>query len=238
MYLKKYQEETNLRCQIVIDTSGSMYFKGDENSLSKLEFSVYAAASLIELLRKQRDAASINFINEGIELQTECKTSLTHINRLYNQLDTLISQTGSTNKKTDLSTNLHLLAEAFHKRSLVILFTDLFEENKEISAFETALQHLKHKGHEVIIFNVTNKKFEETFEFENRPYTFVDMESGAKVKLNPKQVQELYIEKMDAFMKQIRLTCVQYKADLIEADTQEGFEKVLAAYLHKRKKIV
>ena len=238
MYLKKYEEETNLRCHIVIDTSSSMFFKGDEKELNKIEFSALSAASLIELFRKQRDATSLSFINEKVDLQTDCKTSVSHINRMFFQLDELMKQTGSAQKQTFLAKNLHFLAEAFHKRSLVILFTDLFDSGLNQNEFESALQHINHKGNELIVFHVNSKKYEENFDFENRPYTFLDMETGHKVKLNPTQVKTLYQEKVSEFLKQMKLICQRYKADLIEADTNEGIEKVLSAYLHKRKKML
>jgi uncharacterized protein (DUF58 family) len=237
MYLKKFQEETNLRCHIVIDTSGSMYYQGNKNELSKIEFSAYAAASLIDLFKRQRDASSLNFINEQIEFQSPCKTSVAHLNLLYSKLDELLAEKGSPQKETQLSENLNLLAQTFPKRGLVIVFTDLFDNAADTKSFEQALQHLHHKGHEVIVFNVTSKKYEEAFEFENRPYTFVDMETGSKVKLNPEQVKGLYKQNITAFLKEMRLICTRYKADLIEADTAGGFDAVLSAYLHKRKKM-
>ncbi|MGY6561045.1 MAG: DUF58 domain-containing protein, partial [Luteibaculaceae bacterium] len=238
MYLKKYQEETNLRCHLVLDTSGSMLFKGETDEFTKLQFSCYAAAALVDLFRRQRDACSLHTVSESVELQTPCKTSAAHVNQLYKHLENLVAQVGSTGKNTNFIDNLHALAEQLPQRGLLVLFTDLFDANSSVADFEKALQHLNYKGHEVILFNVVNKKYEEDFTFENRPYTFVDMESGAKVKLNPQQVKTLYQEKVSEFLAEMRLACIRYKVDLVEADVSQGFDTILSSYLYRRKKMV
>ena len=188
-FTKKYEEETNLRCQMVIDTSSSMYFpKGKE--LNKLDFSIYSAASLIELLKKQRDAVGLSLFSDNVELHTEAKSSVPHHRYLYSELEKKM-QTYDQKKSstTDIIKSLHAIAEMTHKRSLVVIFSDLLDDPNNSNGFFQALQHLKHNKHEVVIFHVVHKSLEVDFELENRPYTLVDMETGEKMKLNPNEIK-------------------------------------------------
>lgn len=238
LFVKRYEEETNLRSQIVIDTSSSMVFPFDEPLQSKLAFSVYSAAALIYLLRKQRDAVGLSLFTDKIDLQTPARLSLTHANILFNHLSKLLqSDFHEAQRKTALAESLHQIAESIHKRSLVILFSDLLFSAGHENLF-AALQHLKHNKHEVILFHVIDKKREMNFEFKNRPYRFVDMESGKNVKLNPNEVRSHFTESMDKHFQEIKLKCLQYKIDLIEADINQNFDQVLLAYLIKRGKLV
>jgi hypothetical protein len=100
-----------------------------------------------------------------------------------------------------------------------------------------ALQHLKHNKHEVILFHVSDRKKELEFEFENRPYRFVDMETGEELKLNPLEVREAYQKSMKEFEHNLKLKCGQYRIDLVQADISKGFDQVLLPYLLKRKKL-
>ena len=237
MFVKKFEEETNLRCQIVIDTSSSMYFpKSNEKYPNKLEFSSMAAASLMNLLKKQRDAFGLSLFDSELHEHTKCKSSTTHYRLMLTYLDRLINDK-TENKKTAATDALHRIADSIQRRSLVVIFSDMFDNNDQSEQLFSALQHLRHAKHEVILFHVVDKKYEVEFEFENRPYLFVDMESGREIKLQANQVKEKYVEKIKEFKEELKMKCLQYKVDYIEADIHEGFHPILQAYLVKRAKL-
>lgn len=240
LFIKKYQEETNLRSHIVIDTSSSMLFPFEKNKINnKLSFSIYCAASLIYLLRRQRDAVGLSLFSDNLELHTKSKTSNSHIKMLYAELNNLLNQKLIKNYKkkiTKTSNILHLIAENVHKRSLIIIFSDMFEKENKEDLF-SAIQHLRYNKHEVILFHVKDKKQEQNFEYENRPYKFIDLETGEQMKFNPNDLRESYVKKINDYFSEIKLKCGQYKIDFVESDINEGFKKILMPFLLKRKKL-
>lgn len=242
LYVKRYEEETNLRCQILIDNSSSMYYpvldNPDPDRPNKITFSVYVSAALIHLFRKQRDAAGISIFADQIELHTQAKSSNVHHKYLFSELGKLIHPiSAETRKKSAVTATLHELAERIHKRSLVIIFSDMFENTTDPEELLAALQHLRHNRHEVVLFHVTDQAKEMEFSFENRPYRFVDLETGQQVKLFPAEVKQQYLEAVNRFKEELRLKCGQYQIDLVEADINKGFEQVLLPYLVKRSKL-
>ena len=238
LFVKRFEEETNLRCQIIIDNSSSMLFPSHlKNKKSKLYFSALSAAALTYLLRKQRDAVGLSLFSNEIEEHTEAKMSLLHTKRLYNILDGLIRTTKHTeSKKTQTAKILHQLAESIHKRSLVVIFSDMFEQENANELF-SALQHLKHNKHEVILFHVTDKQLELEFNFQNRPYKFIDLETGQSLKINPNELRDNYREILTNYTRELKLKCGQYKIDFVEADINKDFKQVLLPYLLKRNKL-
>ncbi|MBT8233243.1 MAG: DUF58 domain-containing protein [Saprospiraceae bacterium] len=238
MFVKKFEEETNLRAQIVIDTSSSMYFpkKRSGNELNKLQYSALAAASLMNLLKRQRDAYGLSLFDETVNIHTKAKSSTSHYRLLLSYLDQLIDDEVD-NKKTSVVDTLHQIADSIHKRSLVIIFSDMFDNTDDTDSLFSALQHLKYNKHEVILFHVTDHHLEENFEFDNRPHEFIDMESGERIKLQSNQVREYYQEKVASFKKELKMKCLQYRIDFIDTNIREGFTPILEAYLVKRKKM-
>ena len=245
LFVKKYEEETNLRCQIIIDTSKSMLYPKNSEGYSKVQFSALAAASLILMLKKQRDAVGLSLFNDHLYEHTENKSSNIHHKHLFDILSTIFDQEYNSNvEKTDVVNTLHEVAEKIHKRSLVIIFSDLLDgdenegewvlKNEELIS---AMQHLKHNKHEVILFHVNDKKNELFFEFDNRPYKFVDLESGEEIKLKSNEVKEEYVRRMKEFYKEIQVRCGQLNIDLVKADINEGLEHVLLSFLLKRSKL-
>jgi uncharacterized protein (DUF58 family) len=232
LFIKRYEEETNLRCQIVIDQSSSMLFPKDAEN-NKLKFSVYAAAALCELLKQQRDAFGLTVFQEKIKHHLPAKGSTTQKKIIFDQLEKMMEES-ELNHSTSAASALNEIAEIVHKRSLVVIFSDMFDNKNIHEDLFSALQHLKFRKHEVILFHVTDKKLELDFEFENRPYHFIDMESGEELKLNPNQVKEQYLQSINKYKEELELKCGQYQIDFIEADINEGFEKILYAYLVKR----
>ena len=238
LFVKKFEEETNLRAQIVIDTSSSMYFPKERkaNELNKLQFSALAAASLMNLLKRQRDAYGLSLFDDSVNIHTKAKSSTTHYRLLLSYLDNLIKD-DVENKKTSVVETLHQIADSIHKRSLVIIFSDMFDKSEDNSQLFSALQHLKYNKHEVVLFHVTDHKLEGAFEFENRPHEFIDMESGERIKLQSNQVRDFYTEKIAQFKEELRMKCLQYKIDFIDTDIRKGFAPILETYLVKRKKM-
>lgn len=241
-FVKRYEEETNLRCQILIDASSSMFFpegvriEGDE--FNKLKFSIYATAALIELLKNQRDAVGLSIFSDKIEVNTRTGSSGAHIAYLYNELERLLNTVdGASKKKTFVTDTLHEIAESVHRRSLVIIFSDMLDNSEKADELFSALQHLKHNKHEVILFHVTDKSKEELFEYENRPYTFTDLETGQEIKVNPADIRDTYLENMRKFKTDLKLKCGAYRIDFVEADINEGFNHILLQYLIKRQRM-
>lgn len=241
MYVKKFEEETNLRCQIVIDTSSSMYFPENPTvktfGFNKLQFCALAAASLMNLLKRQRDAFGLSLFDNSVHTHTKAKSSLTHYRLLLNYLDSLIKDE-KHNKTTSTTDALHEIADSVHKRSLVIIFSDMFDNTGESEGLFAALQHLKHNKHEVVLFHVVDSALEVEFEFENRPYLFVDIESGEEVKLQSNEVKEYYTKRVKAYKEDLRMRCLQYRIDYVEADINKGFSQILQQYLVKRNKMI
>lgn len=242
LFVKRYEEETNLRCQIILDVSSSMYFpvkdKISIDNPNKITFSVYAAAALIYLLKKQRDAFGLSLFSDTIEIFTQNKSSSVHQKFLYTELEKLLKPLAvNTQKKTSATATLHEIAEKIHKRSLVIIFSDMLESTSTADELFSALQHLKHNKHEVILFHVIDKQKEIDFNYENRPYKFIDMESGQELKVTPNEVKEIYTKKITAYKNELKLKCGQYRIDFIEADINRGFEQILLPYLLKREKL-
>jgi uncharacterized protein (DUF58 family) len=233
LFVKRYEEETNLRCQIVIDASASMYYP--ENGLNKLRFSLIAAASIIQLLKKQRDATGLSIFSDGLSFNSQAKSNSIHQKRLFFELEQLLNNQ-KPSAASKISENLHLLAESIHKRSLVIIFTDLFQSGD--ADLKQALQHLKFNKHEVILFHVGDKRTEINFEFSNRPHLFIDSETGEKLKIHPQAIQQEYLEQFEAFKHEVKITCLQYKIELIEAFIGNDFNQILFPFLMKRAKLI
>lgn len=238
MFVKRFEEETNLRCQIVIDTSSSMYFPKErkEGQLNKLQFSALAAAAMMNLLKRQRDAFGLSLFDNKVDIHTKAKSSTTHYRLLLTYLDKLIKD-DVLDKKTSTADALHQIADSTHRRSLVVIFSDMFDDAEKQNDMFSALQHLKYAKHEVVLFHVVDKKQELDFEFENRPYEFIDMETGESVRLQSNEVKEYYTDKMTSYKEALRMKCLQYKIDFVEADINVGFHPILEAYLVKRKKM-
>lgn len=234
LYTKQYEEETNLRASILLDTSASMYYPSPD--IDKIRFSVYASAALSMLMIRQRDAVGVIAYDDQISLQTQQKSSPIHLNNLLHTLDNILQLTPKKSI-TQTAECIHQIADNIHRRSLVILFTDMFQQQKNLQDIFEALQHLKHNKHEILLFHVSDRKTEKEFEFSDRPYRFKDAETNEMITLQPNQLRQAFQEEMQDFYQQVKLGCGKLKIDLIEVDTIDPFDKVLSAYLIKRKKM-
>lgn len=237
LFIKKYEEETNLRCQIVMDISSSMLFPKESEKPNKLQFSALAAASILTVLKKQLDAAGLSLFDDSIRLHTHRKSNAVHYKMLNTELEKLLSYQNES-KSTQAANVLHQIAENIHKRSLVIIFSDMLDRVSDQAELFDALQHLKYNKHEVILFHVQDGQFEVNFDFDNRPYEFIDMETGEKLRMNSTQLKDTYVQKMKEYREAIALKCGQFGIDIIDANTNEGYDKILLSYLIKRNKMV
>jgi len=243
LFNKRYEEETNLRCQIVLDTSSSMYYPNYENpslqSPNKILFSVYATAVLMNLLKRQRDAIGLSTFTHKLDFHSPNRTTQRHYRLLYNELDKLLKVNAIDQKRETASSEaLHQISEMLHKRSMVMIFTDMIADDKDLEQQFEAFKHLKYNKHEVVLFYLTEPKTEIDLEFENKPHKFIDVESGQDIKLSPNQLKELYKEQAQNHINELKLKCLQYKIDLVEVDINKGFEQILISYLLKRKKML
>jgi uncharacterized protein (DUF58 family) len=241
LFTKRYDDETNLRCHLIIDNSSSMHYPAVKNfgleSLNKVGFSVLAAAALMNLLKKQRDAVGLSVYSNTYEYYAPEKGSERHHQMLLTKLEELVLIHPETNQ-TDTFTFLHQIAEKIHRRSMVFLFTDMFQTMHEDSRLFEALRHLKHNKHEVILFHVLDKKTEQEFDFSNSPKRFIDVETGEHINLYADNVRDIYKIAVADYIKDMKLKCLQYKIKYVEVDINKGFSDILTTYLIERQRFV
>jgi uncharacterized protein (DUF58 family) len=219
---------------LAIDISPSMFYPASTNA--KLRFSKYAAAALSYLLVHQRDAVGLCLFSDQVHSLTPVKSTPTHLNKLLRMLEDVERQKPS-GTRTEVAGVLHQIAENIHKRSLVVIFSDMFDAEENTDELFKALQHLKHNKHEVIVFHVMDNDTEIRFDFEERPMEFIDLETGEKLRLNPHDVKDQYQEEAQKFHSALKMRCNQYRIDFIEADTKTDFNLILQTYLIKRSKM-
>ena len=255
LYVKQFEEETNLRCQILIDHSGSMLYPlerhGDIAHPNKLTFAVYAAAVLIELLHRQRDAFGLSLFDQGLHLSTPCRSSRLHQQYLLSELDKLLSPSAtqplSHSATPTLAQAIHLLAEQLHRRSLVAIFTDALTPSDHSAtqplghsatqeALFDALRHLRHNQHEVILFHTYDLAHEVNLDFDARPHLFIDLESQRQVRLQPADLADAYRRQMTDLFDTLRQRAMQYRIDYVPLDIAQGFHQLLLPFLLKRSK--
>ena len=237
LYSKKYEEETNLRCHLIIDNSSSMHYpklKKDEPFYhNKIGFSVLASAVLMNLLKKQRDAVGLSIYSDIYEYYAPEKGSDRHHRMILNKLENLLVKPNET-KSTDTVTFLHQIAEKIHRRSMIVLFTDMFHPDAsggKNEALFNALQHLKHNKHKVVVFHVIDKKTEINFNFDNAPRKFIDLETGEQINIFADTIKEAYEDKVNDYFKSLAMTCAQNKIKYVPVAVEDSFETILTTYL-------
>ncbi|TWO33690.1 DUF58 domain-containing protein [Seonamhaeicola sediminis] len=239
LYTKRYDDETNLRCHIIVDNSSSMHYPEMTNfsigSLNKIAFTALAAAALMQMLKRQRDAVGLSIYSDKYDFYAQEKGSERHHQMLLNQLsDVVVSK--PLNKQTETYTYLHEIAEKIHRRSMIFLFTDMFQtKTDDVKLFE-ALRHLKYNKHEVILFHVFDKQREYTFDFDNTPKRFIDVETGEYINLYADTIKENYNKKVAGYFSALKLKCAQYKIKYVEADINDSFNHILTTYMVERQK--
>ena len=241
LYTKRYEEETNLRCHLILDNSSSMHYpalkSSDLNNPNKIAFSVLATAAIMQLMKKQRDAVGLSIYAENFEYYAPEKGSERHHQMLLNQLNQVVSSP-QTPKKTDTYANLHFIAEKLKRRSLVFLFSDLFQNEMQQEKTFEALQHLKYNKHEVVLFHTYDSTTELNFEFDNTPKRFEDVETGNYIDVFSDNLKEGYSKAVNSYFEAVKLRCAQYKIRYVQADIQRGFAPILSTFLVERKQFL
>ena len=241
LYTKRYEEETNLRCHLILDNSSSMHYPKvkdlDINSLNKVGFSALASAAIMNLMKRQRDAVGMSIYSNSYDFYTSEKGSERHHQMLLGKLSEAV-----VNKREQVTTNtyeyLHLIAEKLKRRSLVFLFTDMFQSDAEEEQLFEALQHLKYNKHEVVLFHVIDKEKEQKFNFDNKPKRFIDVETGEYINLYADSVKVNYSKAVSDYFAALRLKCAQYKIKYVEADVNKDFNNILTTYMIERQKFI
>lgn len=241
LYTKRYDDETNLRCHIIIDNSSSMHYPEMQayslSHLNKIAFSVLAAASLMQILKKQRDAVGLSIYSDKYDYYAPEKGSERHHQMLLNHLsEAVISK--PKEKQTETYKYLHEIAEKIHKRSMIFLFTDMFQTSEDEDKLFEALRHLKYNKHEVILFHVFDKEKELVFNFDNKPKRFIDVETGEYINLYADTIKENYSKAVASYFEALKLKCLQYKIKYVEADINKDFNNILTTYMVERNMFV
>ena len=244
LYVKQFEEETNLRCQLLVDNSSSMLFplsgQADIDHPNKITFAAYAAAVLIELMHRGRDAFGLTLFSDHIEVQTPCRSNTVHQRYLLGLLDTLLQPVDMSHRPqggTTLDEVLHLAAEQMHRRSLAVIFTDAFVDDAQQDRLFDALRHMRHNKHEVIIFHTFHRACELELDYADRPYRFVDLESGRELRLQPSLVADQYRRQMEHQQQELQRKALQYNIDYIPVDVSQGFHQVMLPFLLRRSKM-
>lgn len=238
-YVKQYEEETNLRTYVLLDTSTSMQFK-HFGEWSKLKYGIHYAASLMYLMHRQRDACGLIPFNTEIETFIPAKGTYAHLRQIYTELERQLISEGKAQtekRKTASAQVIHEVAERLNHRSLVVIVTDLFENVEEHDALISALKHLRHRKHEVLLFNVLEKRSERELDFPDNRYVFEDMETDAEIEVIPAQIREDYKAKAEEYTHKFRMACSEFEIDFEEMDTEGQFDQALLAYLNKRRRL-
>lgn len=241
LFTKKYDEETNMRCHIILDNSSSMHYpalkKQNINHYNKIGFSVLAAASLMNLLKRQRDAVGLSVYSDNYEFYAPEKGSERHFRLLLKAMEELLEMP-AVGHQTDSYTYLHQIAEKIHRRSFIAYFTDMLQTETDPDQLFKALQHLKYNKHQVVLFHVMDKQKEFNFQFENRARKFVDVETNQEIDLFPEQLQENYKNTMERYQEDLKLRCAQYGIKYVEVDIAQQIHKILQSYLIERQKFI
>ncbi|WP_138431390.1 DUF58 domain-containing protein [Fodinibius saliphilus] len=239
LFVKKYEEETNLRCYVLLDTSGSMFYKYF-SPWTKLRYAIHFASSLMYLMNRQRDACGLITFSEDIESFIPAKSSYSHLRMLFSEFENLLEkeEEGSEeHRKTATAQVIHEVAERLNHRSLVVVLTDLFENVDKHDQLISSLKHLRHRKHEVLLFNVLEQKSERELAFSDRRLMMQDMETGAQMEVKPDQIRKEYKKKIEELTHRFKMACSEFQIDFDQLDTQREFDMALLSYLNKRKRL-
>lgn len=241
LYTKRFEEETNLRCHMILDNSASMYYPEIEklniDNLNKIGFSVLAIAALMNVLKRQRDAIGLSVYSDAYHYYAPEKGSERHHQMLLAKLSE-ISLDPQPAEQTETYAYLHQIAEKIKRRSLIFLFTDMFQSTIADEKLFDALRHLKYNKHEVVLFHVLDKETEFHFNFENTPKRYLDVETGAYIDLYSDSVKEAYEKSIADHFATLQLKCAQYKIKYVDVDVKASFSRVLNTFLVERQKFV
>ena len=225
-YIKQYEEETNLKAYLIVDSSSSMGY-ASPGHLPKVQYAAYLAASLAYMMIKQQDAVGLTLFDETITTFLPPHATKAYLKQILVSLDRV-----RAGKGTVAGRSLHLVAERIKRRGLVIILSDLFDNPDEIIA---ALKHFRHKKNEVIVMHVLDP-LERTFAFGSDA-TFKDMETQEQMVTQPWYIQQSYRAAMEAFVERYKRECREHHIDYVLLDTRTPFDVALLQYLSKRQRI-
>jgi uncharacterized protein (DUF58 family) len=228
-YVKQYEEETNLKAHILLDTSSSMAYKSDEHGLAKMEYGCFMAACLAYMMVRQQDSVGLVCFDDQIRHYIPPRSTPTHLSLMLRHLETLELDTG---KETNVSKTFHDLAEFIRRRGLLIIISDLYDDPQEVIR---GLRHFRFKKHEVLLFHVFDK-FEIDFPFRKLS-DFVDMETDEEIQVDPRYVREEYQRQVQQFIDDYRRDCATSRIDYVQTDTSVPYDFMLSSYLAKRKRL-
>ncbi|MEM0931599.1 MAG: DUF58 domain-containing protein [Bacteroidota bacterium] len=241
LFTKRYEDETNLRCHMILDNSASMYYpeikKLDIQHLNKIGFGVLAIAALMQMLKRQRDAVGLSIYSDTYSFYTEEKSSERHFQMLYSQLNA-VSKKNTSSGNTKTYTYLHQIAEKIRRRSLIFLFSDMFQTETERDRLFEALRHLKYNKHAVVLFHLLDHTHEIKFDFDNTPKRYIDVESAQHIDLYAENVKKAYEKQVLAYQNELMLTCAQYKIKYMGVDIRSDFSQLLNTFMIERQKFV
>jgi len=223
LYIKQYEEETNMRVQVLLDTSGSMGYS-HESKLTKLDYASYLTAILSYMMLRQQDSVGVTTFDTQIGLDMPARSSPRHFNEMMRQLEQI-----KPGRQTDIAATLHRLANRFKKRCLIVLVSDLYGEPEEVMR---ALCHFRHRKHEVIVFHVFDKA-EIDFPFRD-VVAFHDLETDERLQIDPAYVREVYVEQIEEFIETYRRACAESAIDYVMTDTSVPYDFMLSRYISKR----
>jgi uncharacterized protein (DUF58 family) len=225
-FIKEFEEETNLKAYLLVDTSGSMGYSS--NNISKLDYSCYLSAALSYLMLKQKDSVGLVLFDESIKRYIPPKSALrSHLHVLLQELDKQ-----EPSRTTNISSALHEMAERIKRRGLIILISDLFDDPNRVI---NGLKHFRHKKHEVIVFHVLDPK-ERNFAFPELA-VFKDLETEEELMTSPWQIRKEYTERFKALVDKYTLECRESLIDYVLLDTSVSFDYALFSYLSKRQRL-
>jgi uncharacterized protein (DUF58 family) len=224
LYIKRYEDETNLEATLVVDVSTSMTYQGASTAHTKLEYARWAAAALAYLITQQQDAVGLCLFDDRVRKSLPTGNNPLHLKNVIGALDQAASSPGTVVGKA-----LKELAETLKRRGLVLLFSDLLDDAHAIAQ---GLEALRHRGHELVVFHVLDRD-ETTFPFE-RLSRFHDLEGPTDVIADPEALRTAYLAEVADFQRRIRRTCHANRIDYVPLDTSEPLGTTLAAYLARR----
>lgn len=227
LYIKEYEEETNLKCTLVVDCSKSMRY-GENATLrwSKFDHAATAAASLTYLLQRQQDAVGLVTFNNSIQSNLRANSHPSHLKRLVHELELT-----KVDASTDVADVFGTLASQIHQRGIVCLFSDLFVD---LSVFEKAISQFRHRKHEVIVFHVMHGD-ELSFPFEDNTL-FRGMEVDRQLHAEPRALRNAYLEVINRFQEDVKQICIKAGVDYVLVDMRETLDAVLSRYLTFRQR--
>lgn len=239
LYTKRFEDETNLRCHMILDNSTSMYYPEVKeyslDNLNKIGFGVLSIAALMQVLKKQRDAVGLSIYSNTYDFHASEKNSERHFQMLYSKLNE-VAVHGRKSEETKTYTFLHQIAEKIHRRSLIFLFTDMLQTEIEEEKLFEALRHLKYNKHSVVLFHLLDNAHELHFDFENTPKRFVDVETGEQIDLYADSIKKAYSERVLQYQKELKLKCAQYQIKYVDVDIGSNFSQVLNSFMIERQK--